>query len=133
MVWDSYGGVSEIINEMSSGQRMRSDGFKEVPLHAHGVAYNKTEDIVVISDDYTDMTQNEDPKGPRFQKLTKRIFQKKPKAKVLSFDWSKLVSRVGFSFKYDYRQIPFGSKASLPLFFPSRNTHTLSFFSLITQ
>ena len=68
LVWDSFGEAEELIQDMANEA-------------------DKPNETVIVANDI-----GEDPKSRKMKKIVKKIKKKKPKAQVISIDWSQIVS-----------------------------------------
>ena len=75
LVWDSFGEANQLIQDMAD-----KNTFTNKPPE-------KTQETVIIANDI-----GEDPKSPKKKNIIKKIMKKRPKAKIISLDWSEIVS-----------------------------------------
>ena len=77
LVWDSFGEANQLIQDMAD-----KNTFTNKPPDD-----TKTQETVIIANDI-----GEDPKSPKKKNIIKKIMKKRPKAKIISLDWSEIVS-----------------------------------------
>ena len=78
LVWDSFGEANQLIQDMANPNTFTNTVPNDV---------KETQETVIIANDI-----GEDPKSPKKKNIIKKIMKKRPKAKIISLDWSEIVS-----------------------------------------
>ena len=78
LVWDSFGEANQLIQDMADENTFTNKSPKPD---------TKSQETVIIANDI-----GEDPKSSKKKKIIRKIMKKKPKAKIISLDWSEIVS-----------------------------------------
>ena len=78
LVWDSFGEANQLIQDMADENTFTNKSPKPD---------TKSQETVIIANDI-----GENPKSSKKKKIIRKIMKKKPKAKIISLDWSEIVS-----------------------------------------
>ena len=81
LVWDSFGEANQLIQDMADENTFTNKSPKP------DTKSQETQETVIIANDI-----GEDPKSSKKKKIIRKIMKKKPKAKIISLDWSEIVS-----------------------------------------
>ena len=81
LVWDSFGEANQLIQDMADENTFTNKSPKPDKKS------QETEETVIIANDI-----GEDPKSSKKKQIIRKIMKKKPKAKIISLDWSEIVS-----------------------------------------